>query len=177
MRMMSRAAMRPASATFPTACRTGDTTFRRPAAWRSRSARPSTPAASATAKRATPDRLQCEEFIVLDPKLLRSDLTGVAAALARRGFNLDVAAFAALEDQRKAVQIEADRLRSERNANAKSVGQAKSKGQETATLLATGESLGEQLQGVDRRLEAIQAQVLALQLGLPNIPHASVPDG
>jgi seryl-tRNA synthetase len=114
---------------------------------------------------------------VLDPKLLRSDLTGVAAALARRGFNLDVAAFAALEEQRKAVQIEADRLRSERNANAKSVGQAKSKGQETASLLAAGESLGEQLQGVDRQLEAIQAQVLALQLGLPNIPHSSVPDG
>lgn len=114
---------------------------------------------------------------MLDPKLLRSDLTGVAAALARRGFNLDVAAFAALEEQRKAVQIESDRLRSERNANAKSVGQAKSKGQETAALLAAGESLGEQLQGVDRQLEAIQAQVLALQLGLPNIPHSSVPDG
>jgi seryl-tRNA synthetase len=114
---------------------------------------------------------------VLDPKLLRSDLTGVAAALARRGFNLDIAAFAALEEQRKAVQIEADRLRSERNSNAKSVGQAKSKGQETAALIAAGESLGEQLQGVDRQLEAIQAQVLALQLGLPNIPHSSVPDG
>ena len=114
---------------------------------------------------------------MLDPKLLRSDLTGVAAALARRGFNLDVAAFAALEEQRKAVQIEADRLRSERNASAKAVGQAKSKGQETAALIAAGESLGEQLQGVDRQLESIQAQVLDLQLGLPNIPHVSVPDG
>jgi seryl-tRNA synthetase len=114
---------------------------------------------------------------VLDPKLLRSDLTGVAAALARRGFNLDVVEFAALEEQRKAVQIEADRLRAERNANAKSVGHAKSKGLETAALLAAGESLGEQLQGVDRQLEAIQGQILALQLGLPNIPHSSVPDG
>ncbi|MGC1522772.1 MAG: serine--tRNA ligase [Steroidobacteraceae bacterium] len=114
---------------------------------------------------------------MLDPKLLRSDLTGVAAALARRGFNLDVAAFAALEEQRKAVQIEADRLRSERNANAKAVGQAKSKGQDAVALLTTGESLGEQLQGVDRQLEAIQAQILVLQLGLPNMPHSSVPEG
>jgi len=65
---------------------------------------------------------------VLDPKLLRSDLTGVAAALARRGFVLDTEGFAALEEQRKAVQIEADRLRAERNANAKAVGIAKSKG-------------------------------------------------
>jgi len=114
---------------------------------------------------------------LLDPKLLRSDLPGVAAALARRGFVLDVAAFAALEEQRKAVQIEADRLRAERNANAKAVGQAKAKGQDASTFLALGESLGQELQGVDKQLEAIQAQVLDLQLGLPNIPHASVPDG
>jgi seryl-tRNA synthetase len=114
---------------------------------------------------------------VLDPKLLRSDLTGVAAALARRGFALDVAAFAALEEQRKAVQIEADRLRAERNANAKAVGHAKSKGQDAAALLAAGESLGAQLQGVETQLEAIQAQVSSLQLGLPNILHSSVPDG
>jgi seryl-tRNA synthetase len=114
---------------------------------------------------------------VLDPKLLRSDLTGVAAALARRGFVLDIETFAALEEQRKAVQIEADRLRAERNANAKAVGHSKSKGEDAAALLAAGEALGEQLQGVDKELEAIQAQISVLQLGLPNIPHASVPDG
>ncbi len=114
---------------------------------------------------------------MLDPRLLRSDLTGVAAALARRGFVLDVETFAALEEQRKAVQIEADRLRAERNANAKAVGQAKSKGQDAAALMAAGESLGEQLQGVEKQLEAIQAQVSSLQLGLPNILHSSVPDG
>jgi seryl-tRNA synthetase len=114
---------------------------------------------------------------VLDPKLLRSDLTGVAAALARRGFVLDVDAFAALEEQRKAVQIEADRLRAERNANAKAVGHAKSKGQDATALLAAGESLGGQLQGIEAQLEAIQGQVSNLQLGLPNILHSSVPDG
>jgi seryl-tRNA synthetase len=114
---------------------------------------------------------------VLDPKLLRSDLTGVAAALARRGVVLDVETFAALEEQRKAAQIEADRLRAERNANAKAVGQAKSKGQDAAALLAASETLGEQLQAIERQLDAIQAKLSDLQLGLPNILHASVPDG
>jgi seryl-tRNA synthetase len=118
-----------------------------------------------------------KEGIVLDPKLLRSDLPGVAAALARRGFVLDVAAFAALEERRKAVQIEADRLRAERNANAKAVGQAKGKGLDASALLAAGESLGRQLQGIENQLEEIQAQLSALQLGLPNILHSSVPDG
>jgi seryl-tRNA synthetase len=114
---------------------------------------------------------------VLDPKLLRSDLPGVAAALARRGFVLDVQAFASLEEQRKSLQIEADRLRADRNANAKAVGFAKSKGEDVATLLSAGEVLGAGLQGVEKRLEDVQAQITDLQLGLPNILHASVPDG
>jgi len=114
---------------------------------------------------------------VLDPKLLRSDLPTVAAALARRGFVLDVQAFAALEEQRKSAQIEADKLRAERNANAKAVGFAKSKGQDLGSLLAVGEALGAGLQGVEKRLEDIQAQITDLQLGLPNILSASVPDG
>ncbi len=114
---------------------------------------------------------------MLDPKLLRSDLNGVAALLKRRGFVLDVAAFGALEERRKTVQIEADRLRAERNANAKAVGQAKSKGQDASALLAAGEALGGQLQGIDSQLESIQTELSALQLGLPNILHSSVPDG
>jgi seryl-tRNA synthetase len=114
---------------------------------------------------------------VLDPKLLRSDISLVAAALARRGFALDVSAFSALEEQRKSVQIEADRLRAERNANAKAVGFAKSKGQDAAALLAAGEALGAALRGIEKRLELIQAQITDLQLGLPNILDASVPEG
>jgi seryl-tRNA synthetase len=114
---------------------------------------------------------------VLDPKLLRSDLPGVAAQLARRGFVLDIAGFSALEEQRKAVQIDADRLRAERNAGAKAVGQAKAKGQDVAPLLARGEALGVELQGVEKQLDVIQAELETLQLGLPNLLHASVPEG
>lgn len=114
---------------------------------------------------------------MLDPKLLRSDLPGVAAELARRGFVLDVERLADLEEQRKTAQIEADRLRAERNANAKAVGQAKSQGQDVAPMIALGESLWQKLQAIDQQLEAIQAELAAIQLGLPNILHASVPAG
>jgi seryl-tRNA synthetase len=114
---------------------------------------------------------------VLDPKLLRSDLPGIASALRRRGFELDVANVAAIEEKRKAVQIEADRLRAERNANAKAVGHGKSKGQDVAPLLAAGEALNGELQSLELKLEVIQAEMTALQLGLPNLLHASVPEG
>ena len=114
---------------------------------------------------------------MLDPKLLRTDLQGVAAQLARRNFVLDTASFSALEDQRKAIQVDVDRLRAERNAGAKAVGQAKAKGQDVSALLARGDALGAELAAVERRLEVIQAELSALQLGLPNLLHSSVPDG
>ncbi len=114
---------------------------------------------------------------MIDPKLLRSDLAGVAAGLARRGFHLDVASFAAVEERRKAVQIEADRLRAERNANAKAVGFAKAKGQDAAALFATGEALGAELKRIESELESLQSELTALQLGLPNLLHESVPEG
>jgi len=114
---------------------------------------------------------------VLDPKLLRNDLPKVAAELARRGFTLDVEKIAALEEQRKAAQIEADSLRAERNANAKAAGQAKAQGRDATPLIELGESLALRLAAVEGRLEAIQAELSSVQLGLPNILHASVPAG
>jgi len=47
---------------------------------------------------------------MLDPKLLRTDPDAVANNLARRGFVLDVATYRALEEKRKAAQVEAERL-------------------------------------------------------------------
>jgi seryl-tRNA synthetase len=116
---------------------------------------------------------------VIDPKLLRSDPDAVARNLARRGFKLDVDALKALEDKRKPLQVEADRLRAERNANAKAVGMAKGKGlgQDVAPLLAKGEQLTQDLAKADENLVAVQAELEQWQLGLPNLLHESVPVG
>ncbi len=114
---------------------------------------------------------------MLDPKLLRSDLPGIAAQLARRGFVLNTAHVAAIEERRKAAQIEADRLRALRNANAKAVGAAKARGQDSGALLAAGEAAGAALGAAEQTLARLQAELAELQWGLPNLLHASVPDG
>ena len=114
---------------------------------------------------------------MIDPKLLRSDPEAVARNLARRGFTLDVAALRALEEKRKTSQVESDRLRAERNANAKAVGMAKGRGEDVAPLLARGEALTGELASAERGLTAVQEELEGWQLGLPNLLHDSVPDG
>jgi seryl-tRNA synthetase len=114
---------------------------------------------------------------MIDPKLLRSDPEAVARNLARRGYTLDVGAFRALEERRKNSQIESDRLRAERNANAKAVGMAKGKGADVAPLLARGEALTGELAAADAELTAVQQELEGWQLGLPNLLQESVPDG
>ena len=114
---------------------------------------------------------------MLDSKQLRTDTEAVARNLARRGFVLDLEGFRALEDRRKQVQIDADRLRAERNANAKAVGMAKGKGEDASELLKRGESLTHALAIAEADLERVQVEADQWLMGLPNLLHDSVPEG
>jgi seryl-tRNA synthetase len=114
---------------------------------------------------------------MLDPRLLRTQLTEVAGQLARRGLVLDTARIESLESERKALQVEVQALQSERNTRSKAVGQAKASGADIAPLLAEMSDLGERLKAADARLGEIQEAVEEIGLGLPNLPDASVPDG
>ena len=114
---------------------------------------------------------------MIDPKLLRNDLAGVARALKRRGFVLDTAAYGKLEDSRKNLQTSMERLRNERNARSKEIGMVKAKGQDTAPLMAQVGDLGAKLKQAEEDFAKVEAELEAVQLGLPNLLHDSVPDG
>ena len=114
---------------------------------------------------------------MLDPKLVRQDPEAVRDALARRGFAFDVAAFRALETQRKALQLELEQLQNERNTKSKSIGRAKANGEDTSALLAEVSGLGARLDASKAAFEALQPQLEALLLAVPNVPHESVPEG
>jgi seryl-tRNA synthetase len=114
---------------------------------------------------------------VLDPRLLRTDTETVAANLARRGFRLDIEALKALDERRKSAQLEVDRLRNERNTHAKSIGKAKASGADIAPLLQAGEAMGTDLAAREQELETLQSELDQLQQGIPNLLHASVPEG
>src|SRR4051794_37293535 len=114
---------------------------------------------------------------MLDPRLLRTQLDDVARRLARRGFTLDTAAIEALERQRKDIQVHVQQLQQSRNELAKKIGQAKAKGEEATVLMAQAAKLPDELKQREAELAGIQSRLEELLLGVPNMPHESVPDG
>ena len=114
---------------------------------------------------------------MIDSQLLRKDLAGTAAALARRGYVLEEEAFAQLEARRKEVQVRTEALQSQRNALSKQIGQAKAKGEDASGLMAQVADIPVQLDAAAAELTAIQTELDAWLSRIPNIPHASVPQG
>jgi len=114
---------------------------------------------------------------MIDPQLIRNDLDNVARQLLKRGFTLDTEQLIALEAQRKTVQVETQELQSERNTRSKSIGKAKASGEDIAPLLAEVAELGEKLKAGEARLVEIHSELNEILQGVPNIPHADVPEG
>jgi seryl-tRNA synthetase len=114
---------------------------------------------------------------MLDPKLLRTDLEGVARQLARRGYVLDAGRVERLEERRKSGQVRVDELRNERNTRSKLIGRAKAAGEDAAPLLEAVGRIGADLEAAERELAAVQEELNALLMDLPNLLHESVPDG
>ena len=114
---------------------------------------------------------------MLDPALLRGHLAETAKRLATRGYTLDTHVLEAIEAQRKSAQIETQELQNRRNTISKQIGIAKGRGADTSALFAEVASIGDKLKVNEQRLAEIQAKLAEIALGIPNLPHESVPVG
>lgn len=114
---------------------------------------------------------------MLESQLLRDSPQLVASELAKRGFKFDVTSFIALEEQRKAVQVETQALQNERNLKSKAIGEAKARGEDIEPMRVSVAQLGVTLEQKKAELELVLQQLEQIALSLPNIPHQSVPVG
>jgi len=114
---------------------------------------------------------------MLDINLFRSDLSAVVAGLAKRGIVLDVARFEALESERKRIQTQTQELQAKRNTLSKAIGAAKGRGEDASPLLAEVAGIGDQATRLEASLAGVQAELREFLLDLPNLTHASTPDG
>ena len=114
---------------------------------------------------------------MLDPRLIRTDINSVAELLKKRGFELDIATLEQLESKRKHCQVQTEQLQSQRNTRSKLIGQRKAAGENIELLLEEVTGLGDQLEQAKAELAQIQQELDDVLLGIPNLPHESVPFG
>nr|WP_145551490.1 serine--tRNA ligase [Variovorax boronicumulans] len=117
---------------------------------------------------------------MLDITLLRKDLDAVVARLEQRKSPqpyLDVAAFKALETERKTLQTRTEELQARRNALSKQIGLRKAKGESADDVMAEVNALKAELEASAARLDQLQPELQQLLLAVPNLPHDSVPVG
>jgi seryl-tRNA synthetase len=114
---------------------------------------------------------------MIDIQLLRKDIDNVAARLATRKFQLDVAGFNALEAERKAIQTRTEELQGKRNSLSKQIGMLKGKGEDTSAVMAEVAGIGDELKANEVALAEVQDKVARFMESIPNLPHASVPVG
>jgi seryl-tRNA synthetase len=114
---------------------------------------------------------------MLDPQLLRHELATTTKALLERGYSLDSGAYEALEARRKTLQIKVEELQSQRNSSAKSIGQAKARGEDIQPLLEAVARLGDELKTAESEFREVRDQQAAWLLDMPNLAAADVPVG
>ncbi|HEY8101200.1 MAG TPA: serine--tRNA ligase [Burkholderiaceae bacterium] len=114
---------------------------------------------------------------MIDIQILRKDIDTAAARLAARKFKLDVAAFNAMEAERKQIQMRTEELQSKRNTLSKQIGMLKGKGEDASAVMAQVSAIGEELKTSEVHLEVVQAKMSEFMLAIPNLPHESVPVG
>jgi len=114
---------------------------------------------------------------MLDLKFVREHTDQVLAAISRRGIELDLTAFLALDAERRVLQQRVEELRRRRNEVSEEIGRLKKAGQpaedKVAEMRAVGDTITE-LENKSREQEEAQRSIL---LTTPNLPHSSVPDG
>eukprot|EP01114_Cavostelium_apophysatum_P000841 TRINITY_DN10744_c0_g1_i1.p3 TRINITY_DN10744_c0_g1~~TRINITY_DN10744_c0_g1_i1.p3 ORF type:complete len:158 (+),score=51.71 TRINITY_DN10744_c0_g1_i1:595-1068(+) len=114
---------------------------------------------------------------MIDIQLLRKDIDTVAARLATRKYQLDVATFNALEAERKAIQTRTEELQGKRNSLSKQIGMMKGKGEDTTAVMAEVAGLGDELKANEVALSEVQAKLAGFMEAVPNLPHESTPQG
>jgi seryl-tRNA synthetase len=116
---------------------------------------------------------------MLDPGLLREQMDVLRAALSRRGLKADaeLEQLATLEARRRRLIPELEGLKREQNAAGDEVARAKRQGLDASSIFAANKARGQRIRQLEIETDQVEQQRTALLMTLPNIPHASVPEG
>lgn len=115
---------------------------------------------------------------MLDIKRIRKNPEELERAMkARRSKGADVSGLLELDRERRVVLQESEALKAQRNEVSAKIPIMKRNGENTDELMASMKSVAARIKELDEKISSIDEQLDAMLMKIPNIPHASVPDG
>jgi seryl-tRNA synthetase len=114
---------------------------------------------------------------MLDLRFVRENGEQVKAGLARRGITLDLTEFIALDSRRRAGLQEIETLRRKRNEVSEEIGRLKKSGQPAEDKVTEMRVVGDSIAALENSAREVEDAQRNILLTIPNIPHATVPDG
>lgn len=114
---------------------------------------------------------------MLDIKYVRQNLAEVEAALSRRGTGFDLQPFRTADEERRRDLTRLEALRHERNRVSAEIARLKKSGDPAEAMVGEMREVSQRIRELEERVAASEERLSEILLGLPNLPHASVPVG
>ena len=114
---------------------------------------------------------------MLDPKLLRNSPDIVNRALKKRGFETDLSIWQKLENSRKGLQADTEKMQASLNKISKEIGKLKNTKKDSSKREKEASALTKDIKGNSSNLDSILQELNKFSLGIPNIPDLDVPEG
>ncbi len=112
-----------------------------------------------------------------DLSFFRNNLEQIRDRLATRGYELDLAAFRELDQKRRQIVTESERLKADRNEATVEIGKLRKSGVDTAEQQMSVRALGERMGALDAEVAELDKQFRDFLARVPNLPQQSVPAG
>jgi seryl-tRNA synthetase len=114
---------------------------------------------------------------VLDRKFIRAKPDEVRRAIQARGEEIDLDAFLKADERRRELLSKTDELKHRKNVLSEEIGSLKRAGKDAATQLDEVKHLSIDMEGLQKELDEVGAELDDILARIPNIPHSSVPVG
>jgi len=117
---------------------------------------------------------------MLDIKRIRENKEEIKDLMRNRGESVDLTDFdkvVDLDEERRETLVEVEAAKAKKNQVSAMIPQRKKAGEDVADVMNEMKELGETIKDLDNKVKEIDAKIEYIMLRLPNIPHASVPDG
>jgi seryl-tRNA synthetase len=114
---------------------------------------------------------------MLDLKYVRQNQEIVTDALAKRRAKVDLKTFQVLDQDRRTILAESEKLRHERNVVSAEIARLKKEGLDAESQILEMRRVGARIKELETNLSDNQSRIEEILLNIPNIPHESIPKG